>query len=130
MQISLDKQYTTKNGCKVRIYAIDGGGNYPVHGAYKDDKGWKTSIWTIDGYNCSYTISNLDLIEIKPIEDKDPVYAWDNNYTHLRVSGFYDKINKRLFDIDGLRGGVAYSNYELIENPPQWMIEAQKTLKD
>ena len=130
MQISLDKQYTTRDGHAVRIYAVDGSSNYPVHGAilYKD--GWRLYSWTITGVYSNGSIDIKDLIEIKPIQDKDPVYAWDNSYTHLRVSGFYDKINKRLFDIDGLRGGVAYSNYELIENPPQWMIEAQKTLED
>ena len=131
MQISLDKQYTTRNGHKVRLYAVDGGGEYPIHAAVFIDGMWKSNTWTVKGcYYMDGTIDNLDLIEIKPLQDKDPVYAWDNGYTHLRISGFYDKINKRLFDIDGLRGGIAYSNYELIENPPQWMIEAQKTLKD
>ena len=130
--IDIKKQYKTRDGHKVRVYAVDGGGKYPVHGAVFADGFWKINYWKEDGrWDSDSTIDDdFDLIEINPIEDKDPVYAWGYGYPYLRVSGFYDKINHCLFDIDGLRGGIAYSNYELIENPPQWMIEAQKTLKD
>jgi hypothetical protein len=31
--ISMDKQYRTRDGREVRIYAVDGGGKYPIHGA-------------------------------------------------------------------------------------------------
>lgn len=128
--IDINKQYTTRDGRKVRIYAVDGGSEFPIHGAIlNDNNDWEIGSWTDKGY-CGFRECKLDLVEIKFIEDKDPVYAWDNGYTHLRVSGFYDKIDKRLYDIDGLRGGTAYDNYELIENPPQWMIEARKTLED
>lgn len=129
--IDIKKQYKTKNGHKVRIYATDSNDTYPIHGAVFIDGVWKVTTWTVKGcYDVNGTTDNLDLIEIKPIQDKDPVYAWDDDWTHIKVAGFYDAKNKRLFHRCGTSNGNIYNNYELIENPPQWMIEAQKTLKD
>jgi hypothetical protein len=41
----------TKDGTPVRIYATDGGGKFPVHGAVfnKDDCHWTILTWTITG---------------------------------------------------------------------------------
>jgi hypothetical protein len=41
----------TKDGTPVRIYATDGGGKFPVHGAVfnKDDCRWTILTWTITG---------------------------------------------------------------------------------
>ena len=35
MNISKDKEYTTRDGREVEIYAIRKGGEYPIHGAIK-----------------------------------------------------------------------------------------------
>lgn len=54
MIISMNKTYRTVGGRKVRIYAIDGGGAKPVHGAIKQDKHtWFIFNWHEDG-RCSY----------------------------------------------------------------------------
>lgn len=49
--ISQTKPYRTKDGHKVRIYATDGGGHYPIHGAiYVNNlRGWETIKWTAEG---------------------------------------------------------------------------------
>jgi hypothetical protein len=65
--ISKDKQYTTREGLEVRIYAIDGYGDFPVHGAIKANAVWKQNCWKEDGNSNGYLFeSKFDLIEIVP----------------------------------------------------------------
>jgi hypothetical protein len=49
---SYHKYVTRQSKLRVRIYATDGGDNYPVHGAiYSEVKGvWEPQTWTEDGY--------------------------------------------------------------------------------
>ena len=63
--IDINKKYRTRIGDEVRIYALDGGDIYPVHGAFKDLGGWVSCSWARDG---SKTILEgpFDLIEVKP----------------------------------------------------------------
>jgi hypothetical protein len=66
--ISKDKTYRTRDGREVRIYATDGCGRFPIHGAVKISAGWLTKNWTLDGHQNpeeSWS-SDLDLIEVKP----------------------------------------------------------------
>ena len=66
--ISKDKTYRTRDGREVRIYAIDGRGDYPIHGAIKTFSGWEAYIWLGNGravFN-DETERDTDLIEVKP----------------------------------------------------------------
>jgi len=47
----------TCDGREVRIYATDGGGTYPVHGAIKLDHEWEFETWKLSG---SYTDGEQD----------------------------------------------------------------------
>jgi hypothetical protein len=77
--ISKDKQYRTRDGREVRIYATDGHGTYPIHGASNDSKyGWVPHAWLPDGKHASYTVH--DLIEVKPRIKRT---VWLNVYEHL-----------------------------------------------
>jgi hypothetical protein len=64
--IDITKTYKTRDGREVRIYATDGGGVYPVHGAINYYGEWSMCRWTAEGTtfsddeHCSY-----DLIEVK-----------------------------------------------------------------
>ena len=50
MKISLDKEYQTRDGREVRIYAIDGSGACPIHGAIKCvDGSWTSRQWGSSG---------------------------------------------------------------------------------
>ena len=51
MVISKSKLYTTRAGSPVRLYALDGGGEYPVHGAYFEtqEQIWHPMAWRVDG---------------------------------------------------------------------------------
>ena len=74
--ISMDKQYRTRDGREVRIYAVDGGGYYPIHGAYKDSMWlWVQNSWVENGV-CNYD-NDLDLIEVKPRIQRE---EWVNVY--------------------------------------------------
>lgn len=68
MTVSMDKKYRTRDGREVRIYAVDGGGDQPVHGAARDESGWVPETWSAGGSFCedsSYE-APWDLIEVKP----------------------------------------------------------------
>jgi hypothetical protein len=54
----------TRGGNDVRLYADDGGGDYPVHGAwyYQAEDRWIPAAWTIDGFvTTKETPRSLDL---------------------------------------------------------------------
>ena len=72
MKISKDKMYMTRDGRKVRIYATDGGGLYPVHGAYLRLDGWFCEVWTEYGDFLLSGPNSLDLIEVKPKRQSKP----------------------------------------------------------
>jgi hypothetical protein len=77
--IDIKKQYKTRDGREVRIYATDGEDDYPVHGAVKPINGkWFPSLWTPSGRACNPIIdSKLDLIEVKPRIKRE---VWVNVY--------------------------------------------------
>lgn len=79
--ISKDKQYKTRDGREVRIYDTKVGDVRAVHGAikWKSANSWDLSQWGEDGrYNpYSQDESNLDLIEVKPVE-KVRVCIWND----------------------------------------------------
>lgn len=65
--IDKTKQYKTRDGREVRIYATDGGGECPIHGAVKYESGWRSSSWSINGkFNPYISADGVDdLIECK-----------------------------------------------------------------
>ena len=74
--IDKSKQYRTRDGREVRIYATDGVGSHSVHGAIKDLNGWRHAIWMPDGHWSSVDMGS-DLIEVKPRIKRE---VWVNVY--------------------------------------------------
>lgn len=71
MKIEVGKKYKTRSGDPVRIYATDGLGDYPVHGAFFEG-GWKQLSWTAKGvFNLGSVTTGLNLEEIKDDEEDD-----------------------------------------------------------
>jgi hypothetical protein len=64
--IDKNKQYKTRGGREVRIYATDGARPYPVQGAIKHGDGWCLRQWKQSGKNVGECDSSSDLIEVKP----------------------------------------------------------------
>lgn len=51
-----DTLHVTASGLPVRIYNINGGGQYPIHGAiYIGDGEWLASVWNADGFYTGQT---------------------------------------------------------------------------
>ena len=51
---------TTRGGSKVRIYAQDGGGKYPIHGAIFEDNRWHQQKWKANGRFTLHEADNPD----------------------------------------------------------------------
>lgn len=63
--IDKSKQYRTRDGREVRIYATDGGAGAAIHGAFKDANNiWRPHCWREDGGD--YYSRSHDLIEVRP----------------------------------------------------------------
>ena len=77
MKIELGKEYETRAGREVRIYALEDEGDYPVHGAVFEEGVWHGHSWGADGRWLSFSPDRLDLIE-KPKTIKGEV--WVNVY--------------------------------------------------
>ena len=130
MVISMDKKYTTYDGRPVRIYAVDAGGDCPIHGAIYDGKLWNVSSWTQDGYYSKVVeYSSLNLIEAWEPQDKEPIWCWDNDDS-IRVLRFWDAKNKRPFSYARIRNGPKWDNYAKVEHIEQWMLDMQAKLED
>jgi hypothetical protein len=68
--IDINKQYRTRDGREVRIYATDGAMPRPVHGAVKSsyDPTWHSFQWHEDGrlVHNILAVDLSDLIEVRP----------------------------------------------------------------
>lgn len=75
--INMDKQYRTECGYEVRIYAVDGGGDWCIHGAILTNEGWRVFSWTRSGKITADKDHRYDLIEVKPRIQRE---YWVNVY--------------------------------------------------
>ena len=72
------KTYRTRDGREVRIYAVDGGGDFPNHGAYHHPDGtWVPCQWIPSGKFLAGSEHPRDLIEVKPRIKRE---VWVNVY--------------------------------------------------
>lgn len=74
--IDINKQYRTRDGREVRIYATDGEGN-TIHGAILTVAGWAVRAWRSDGRRTFHDDAE-DLIEVRPRHKRT---MWVNVYT-------------------------------------------------
>jgi len=85
--IDINKKYRTRDGNVVRIYATDAGGQWPIHGAVKDDRYlvWIAKSWSEKG---EYLNRDCDLVEVKPrIKQK----MWVNVYPDHCCGAYHEK---------------------------------------
>jgi len=85
--IDINKNYRTRAGQEVRIYAVDGGVDWPVHGAMKNgrDNIWVVTSWDVNG---KYHYLEWDLVEVKPrIKQK----VWVNVYPDHCLGAYREK---------------------------------------
>lgn len=90
--ISKDKQYRTRDGREVRIYATDCGESEPVHGAIKFNNEWISHCWGPNGKRIRNSESPCDLIEVKPrIQREYWVNVYTNTITYWRSKNEADR---------------------------------------
>jgi len=63
----------TRDGTPVRIYATDGKGRYPIHGAMLLPDGWELATWAEEGRYVRSSVSHHDL-DLTDWRDEIP---WD-----------------------------------------------------
>jgi hypothetical protein len=90
--IELGKKYTTRDGREVRIYAVDGGGRFPVHGSVKNNSctAWTPNEWTETGSHLGdpeFRISDLDLIVVRLRIQRE---VWVNVFRHDDGAEFFE----------------------------------------
>ena len=93
--IDLTKQYRTRDGREVRIYATDASGSYPVHGAVKDGDIWVEYSWF--GLHKPH---ESDLIEVRPRIRRE---LWVNVFDDI----FFVHTSKEEADLLGGEGRIA-----------------------
>lgn len=108
-KIEMGKQYRTRDGREVRIYAVDENEANSVHGAIKrpSDNRWVIFQWESDGRSCM--ANTCDIIEVKqpitrtywlvhcrgenllgytfPTEDRAKTYAWQRRDHAIAITG-------------------------------------------
>ena len=101
------KQYRTRDGREVRIYAVDGDDEMPIHGAVLTAHGWKVNSWQRSGKWLDGGNDGADLIEVKPrIKRKVWVNVypgWEHAYSTKRdaeISSGQNRIACVEIDID------------------------------
>jgi hypothetical protein len=75
---------------EVRIYATDGAGFLPLHGAYRMGRNdfWVAHAWTSSGeHRIQQTVHDMDLIDREPVVVKVErwSFAWDDGDTAVAV---------------------------------------------
>jgi hypothetical protein len=82
LTIKAGEFYRTHDGHKARVYAIDGCGNQPVHGAIYVGCEWIPMAWTTTGQHTTARPSVNDLVE--PWREPHPAESWAVD-TKIRV---------------------------------------------
>ena len=81
------KQYRTRDGREVRIYAVDGGEHGTgIHGAHYDGGRWSVCAWKKKGRIFDDGECSLDLIEVRPRIQRE---VWVNVYRDKAVFGLH-----------------------------------------
>ena len=107
--IDKNKEYQTRDGREVRIYATDGNRSFPVHGAIRESDGWSFASWTCTGdHDISCGESEHDLIEKPKV-----IKGWINIYPDLNVFNIHP--TKADADSVGPRGRIACIQVEFKE---------------
>jgi hypothetical protein len=82
--IDINKNYRTRDGLEVRIYATDGQEAWPTHGAVLTEYGWSSECWNKNGSCLTDKPHGKDLIEVRP-RHKRTVWltVWSFNYIQV-----------------------------------------------
>lgn len=116
MKIEMGKKYKTRDGKKVRIYAVDGVDAYCVHGAFftnsKHSKdGWSARCWRSNGKVYAYDTCNLDLTEDKEDFEIAKELLGTKSAVLIKINGDIFPIKSIEIHEDAITIGVYYEEY-------------------
>lgn len=95
----------TRGGHPVRIYAEDGKGPYPIHGAINEGDGWKIRMWSTDG-----TLWHSDISADSDLVASGPIIDWSKQPDWCKaVAMDYDSVWHRFVGKPYLVGGIWYN---------------------
>lgn len=107
--IDITKSYRTRDGREVRIYAVDGDDDYPIHGARQDAPSkWISTCWAVNGF--FYTGDRKDPSDLIEVREKHTRTVWINIYQHYSQGNF---LAKDLADEYAESGRIACIQIEL-----------------
>jgi hypothetical protein len=97
--IDINKQYRTRDGREVRIYATDGAMPRPVHGAVKSsyDSTWHSFQWHEDGrlVHNILAVDLSDLIEVRPRHKRTVwLHVWNNGTVCATEETYYVPVGR------------------------------------
>lgn len=81
LDFSKPENLQTRDGRPVRIYATDGSGVWPIHGAVLTEEDWSVRSWHADG---KYSGSDACDLVVKPPR----VTGWVNVYMGCNKTGY------------------------------------------
>ena len=90
--IDINKQYRTRDGREVRIYATDGGGRNSVHGSIKEEDGWIFQVWPKSGryFEDDDEDYRIDLIEVRPRHKRTVwLHVWNGGTVCATEESYY-----------------------------------------
>jgi len=93
--IDINKNYRTRAGHEVRIYATDGKPYQQIHGAISIDGKWEAAQWYDSGVYYGYGTRCFDLVEVKP-RIKETIYI--NIYDGYTSISYSEKVAEERAD--------------------------------
>ena len=100
--IDMSKKYRTRDGREVRIYAVDGAKDYPVHGAFLSEEEWLIDSWAESGQR----FGEGDHVPGDLVEVKAEVWIWqyENGSTSVANHNTQEGCEKRHMTESGQKG--------------------------
>lgn len=80
LEIEPGKFYRTKTGLKARIYALDGGGTFPIHGSIFYGEAWCPTMWMKGGFVTPKNITHDNTLVASWVEPEPLLECWVNVY--------------------------------------------------
>jgi hypothetical protein len=94
VKVDFTKPVKTREGREARVYATDGSGEFPVHGAVKYEKGWGLAEWKENGQHCTRVGCGDELVNVPEEVTED---LWLEFYHNGQADVFHTEAAARIY---------------------------------